>query len=46
LWEGVAIGRLKQIPSNELKSYVYDIVESVFEEYPIVKPNADLTNNG
>ena len=45
LWEGVAVGRLKQIPSNELKSYVYDVVESVFEEYPIVKPNADLNNN-
>jgi len=45
LWEGVAVGRLKQISSNELKSYVYDVVESVFEEYPIVKPNADLTDN-
>jgi hypothetical protein len=45
LWEGVAVGRLKQIPSNKLKSYVYDIIESVFEEYPIVKPNADLTDN-
>lgn len=36
VWEGVAVGRLKQKPPENLEEVVSDIVRSIFAEYPSV----------
>lgn len=38
IWEGVAIGRLKEKPPEDLKGYISGVVGSIFEEYPVSKP--------
>lgn len=35
VWEGVAVGRLKDRPSENLKADIYSVVSAIFEEYPV-----------
>lgn len=38
IWEGVAVGRLKDKPPKDLKGFISGVVGSVFDEYPVRKP--------
>ena len=37
VWEGVAIGRLKEKPPEDLQGLVNSIVAEIFSQYPVVK---------
>lgn len=41
LWEGVAVGRLKDRPPEDLKGYISGVVAAVFEEYPVKIPSRE-----
>lgn len=40
IWEGVAVGRLDDTPSKNLKAEVYEVVSAVFEEFPVAEKSA------
>lgn len=37
VWEGIAVGRMKDRPSSNLREEVHDIVSSIFKQFPIDK---------
>ncbi|KZZ19302.1 hypothetical protein A3751_21005 [Oleiphilus sp. HI0080] len=38
IWEGVAVGRMKETPPEDLKGYIGGVVEAVFDQYPVKLP--------
>lgn len=40
IWEGVAVGRLKDKPSEDWKAEIFTTVDSVFKEYPVPEQSA------
>lgn len=41
IWEGVAVGRMKDKPSENLQTEVFEIVAAVFDEYPVPEQGAN-----
>lgn len=37
VWEGVAVGRLKDKPSQNLKAEVFDVVSAIFDKFPVAE---------
>lgn len=37
IWEGVAIGRLKDRPSENFKAEIYDVVSAIFDQFPVAE---------
>lgn len=44
IWEGVAVGRLKDRPSENLKAEVYDVVSAIFEQFPVAEVGSQTAN--
>lgn len=42
VWEGVAIGRLKEKPPEDLQGLVNSIVSEVFSQYPVAKVESSV----
>lgn len=40
VWEGVAVGRLKDKPSENLKKEVFDVVSAIFNKFPVAEKGA------
>jgi hypothetical protein len=41
IWEGVAIGRLKNKPPEDIEAEVTSVVAAIFDEYPIPRPELE-----
>lgn len=38
IWEGVAVGKLKQPKENQLRSEIFGVVQQIFVRYPVAGP--------